>query len=325
VAGRARSFPLGEVLKELVKQRGTVLDPQSIVRVYQGQAGEHGGQASGLGSPKFLVFQVEVVNELCDGAQAGHLEREASAEHLEGALVPLVGVFGRKHVEAQLSSLGDVTFRGHELEARFAIDEASDQPRAGDAIDVNVSSRDPRPALQLARQAIGFIGGRYRGRVQLRPKPRDDPLRRLSARSSEEVDGADLFEPPLEAPEIALQLSSSVTVPVDAVGDLARVRRQRAIVSITRGAKQVLDVGVAETIDETRLEQGRFTAGPCHLTEDPLEVLLRRVGARQNVDRVLERDRTDARQPTADLDAQVVGFRWDLMDEEKPPPRAVEI
>jgi hypothetical protein len=56
---------------------------------------------------------------------------------------------GVEHVEAQLARRRRVTASGHELERRLLVDEATDQPRAGDAVDVDALPGDPRPLLDV--------------------------------------------------------------------------------------------------------------------------------------------------------------------------------
>src|SRR5262249_60027331 len=51
---------------------------------------------------------------------------------------------------------------------------------------------------------------------------------------------------------------------------------------------------------------------------DPLEVLPRPFASRERVDRVLEGDSAQAKQPTPDLDPQVAWLRRDLVDQEEP-------
>jgi hypothetical protein len=104
------------------------------------------------------------------------------------------------------------------------------------------------------------------------------------ARTSEEIDGADLLEPALQAAQVAFQQSSSIGVVErsrsQAGLDLTRFFREHAIVDVTRRPKQGLDVRVGEAVDKPRFEQGSFTAGAGHLAEHPLEVFLRRVRTR---------------------------------------------
>jgi len=54
-----------------------------------------------------------------------------------------MGELSFEHVEAELTRLGIVIFHGHEFEARLGIDKSPNQPRTGDAIDVDAAARHP--------------------------------------------------------------------------------------------------------------------------------------------------------------------------------------
>src|SRR4029077_16194360 len=102
------------------------------------------GDARGLGAMKAIVLAVDVVNDLSNRAQRSIAQRKAPDECLEGAVLAGVRVFGFEHVEAQFPRAPLVAARRDELESRFGIDEAANQPRTGDAIDVHAGTRHPR-------------------------------------------------------------------------------------------------------------------------------------------------------------------------------------
>ena len=56
--------------------------------------------AGHFGAAELVVLQVDVVDDLSNGAQRGVVERGALEQHLECAFVALVGEFGLEHVEA---------------------------------------------------------------------------------------------------------------------------------------------------------------------------------------------------------------------------------
>src|SRR5262249_14364455 len=99
---------------------------------------------------------------------------------------------------------------------------------------------------------------------------------------------------------------------------IAGVLGDGSVVVIASAAEQSRYVTVAQPINELSGEQHRFATGLHHFPADPLEVLLRAVRPRQDVDRALEGDSTDPGQPPADLHSQVVWVWRDLMNEEQP-------
>src|SRR5262249_19266411 len=70
---------------------------------------------------------------------------------------------GLEHVEAQLAFVGAIALAGYEFETRFGIDEAPDQPGAGDAIDIHALSRHPRPVAKRPKRACPGINRRFLG------------------------------------------------------------------------------------------------------------------------------------------------------------------
>ena len=60
------------------------------------------------GALELAVAHVDVVDHLADRGDAPIGDAEAPRQHLERAAVPLVGVLGLEHVEAQLARRGDV-------------------------------------------------------------------------------------------------------------------------------------------------------------------------------------------------------------------------
>src|SRR5471030_1768122 len=86
-------------------------------------------------------------------------------QHLEGAAVAHVRELALEHVEAQFAGLRRITGARHELEARAGIDEAADQPRRGDAINLDALARHPRAILERASRWRG--GGLAVGHVIL--------------------------------------------------------------------------------------------------------------------------------------------------------------
>src|SRR5438552_2047731 len=112
-------------------------------------------------SAVLLVFQIEVVDDLGDGLQSGVAQTESLGEHLKGAAAVLMGELGSGHVEPNLACCRAVAAPGHELESRRRIDEALDQPGAGNAIHHDPGSRHPQGCLRsvecLRRSLAGLL------------------------------------------------------------------------------------------------------------------------------------------------------------------------
>src|SRR5262249_61433517 len=104
----------------------------------------------------------DVVHDLRNRHECSVVETEARHEHLEGAEVTLVPELGLEHVEAELLRLGRVALGRHELEGRMLVDEATDEPGTGHAVDVNALASDPDSLLRLGdgERARGDSGAR---------------------------------------------------------------------------------------------------------------------------------------------------------------------
>src|SRR5262245_65221235 len=138
-----------EVLVEAIENRAAVCQPFFIVPVGHREARDQRLDARDLRPAELTVLQVDVVNDLRDGTERRIVEPEACQEDLEGALVPIVRELGLEHVEAELAGSRRVTLRDDELEARIGVDEAPDQPRAPDPVDVDTLASDPDAAAEL--------------------------------------------------------------------------------------------------------------------------------------------------------------------------------
>src|SRR5207302_5561548 len=117
-------------------------------------------------------------------------------KHFKSALVAFVSEFRLEHVEAQLALLRAVTFARYELETRLGVDEAADQPSAGNAIRVDTFARHPSPAAQR----LGEVGLRlcfachWFVLVQLSFEASEQLFRCFAPDGAEEIDGNDLGE-----------------------------------------------------------------------------------------------------------------------------------
>src|SRR6185436_8276705 len=134
---------------EIIEKSTATLEPFLVVIRGECDAIEHLAHALCFAPPEPLVLEVEVVHDLGEGPQCGVAQADFGEQHLEGALLAPMRVFGVGHVEAQLIALRLVTRRSDELEARRRVDELPDEPRARDAIDVHTASGDPAFAAQF--------------------------------------------------------------------------------------------------------------------------------------------------------------------------------
>ena len=180
---------VGSPGRRLARARGAAVDellPRSLRRKYLVEGVEHGRAArearfvvgraarrcrrSGARRRGSLDGRTSRPSGRCRGrslrsrASAGSSRPKAREQHLEGAAVAVVRVLGLEHVEAQLAALRAVAAGGHELEGRAVVDEAPDEPGAGDAIDVDALARDPASASGRRRWTASASHGSGLGR-----------------------------------------------------------------------------------------------------------------------------------------------------------------
>src|SRR5438105_3772129 len=103
---------------EVIEEREAHLEPRLVGPVLGAEPRDCCRHTGGLRPSELRVFQIDVVNDLRERADARLPDRETLHEHLEGAVVSLVREFRVEHVEANLSWLWPVPFRRYELEAR---------------------------------------------------------------------------------------------------------------------------------------------------------------------------------------------------------------
>src|SRR2546430_4567084 len=122
-------------------------------------AGDHALQPCRLAAPELSVLTIDVVHQFPDDRQPRVGEPEPGHQRLEGAAIALVCVLGLEHVEAELAGGGARIVRRDEPEARFRVDKAADQPRAGDPVHVHAAAGHPRAAVDRAGGPGGPGGG----------------------------------------------------------------------------------------------------------------------------------------------------------------------
>src|SRR6266545_300227 len=155
---RSRSLALlPEHFIEVVEHFSAARDALQIIWCRQRDAVDHCPDADGFIAPEFIVLEVDVVNDLRDGAQRRVLRCDAIEQHLEGALVALMCELGLEHVEAQLTFGGAIALAGNELEARVRVDETADQPCARNAVNVHALPRDPGSVAQRCKRVCFWV------------------------------------------------------------------------------------------------------------------------------------------------------------------------
>ena len=98
------------------------------------------------------------MHDFGDFCQRRILRHELPEQRLEGARVAGMRVLRLEHVEAELTFDVYIALRIDEPELRTRVDEPADEPRARDAVDVDVSPRDPRLAIELGLHPAHAVG-----------------------------------------------------------------------------------------------------------------------------------------------------------------------
>src|SRR4051794_34598752 len=142
---------LAEGLVEVIEHGAAARDPLRVVAIGRADPGNQGANAGRLLAPELLVLEVDVVHDLVDGAQRRVAEAGTAQEDLERAAVALVGELSFEHVEAQLAGIRHVAFSRHELKPGLRVDEAPDQPRGSDPVDMDARAGDPRAPAKIGQ------------------------------------------------------------------------------------------------------------------------------------------------------------------------------
>src|SRR5262245_38138646 len=265
------------------------------------------------------VTQVRFVHDFGQPREAPIAEVSPLHQRLECAVLAVVAQLRAGRVEGNrvLWKLGG----RREDELRVPIDEALDQPRRRDAVDVRARTGDPPPAAQP---------GEVEGRVLFTAKwfrtsgtHGDDLLEtpHLGAAGGVEViDVTDALVLLGQARELFLQprlLSRGLRV--EALEDLAVARRELAVIVIAwlvEHSPQVLGADVLDLLDP---DQRGLAALALDLLGEPLEVFvsLGRIG--QEIRGAFERHRAERPQPApyAHAEARRGGWHADQQQEER--------
>ena len=274
-------------------------------------------------------LHVDVVDHLADGARAAaSATPKRWAQHLEGAAIALVGVLGLEHVEAQLARPGHVALRRDELELGLAVDEAPDQPGAGDAVDVDALAGDPDGAAGRGgrRRRHGAHPRRAGAAAARRASSKEAVASRPGA--PKKSSAAISVQPPAQAGQRRLAAARFVVVDLprlaqrlDGVPGLAR----RVAGSPCRARRETAPRRLRSTCRRRSSTRRASTHRPRRQSPSASQAKLScaPLGVGQHVDRVLHRDRPNLLQLARGLHPQVGGGGRQLVDEEQPARRAV--
>src|SRR5439155_18447641 len=127
------SLPL-EVGVQRIEHRRALCEPGLVLLVSHGNARDQTVETEGFRPGELRVLEVDVVDDLAQAPKGGLFQTEMAEQHLERAEVPVVGELRLEHVETQLAGPRRVLMAQDELEPRFRVDEAPDEPRAGDPV-----------------------------------------------------------------------------------------------------------------------------------------------------------------------------------------------
>src|SRR6185503_15629816 len=143
-------------------------------------------------SAELAVFEVEVVDDLGNGAYALVGQADAPYQRFQRATVSVVGVVTAHHVEAHLPFLPRRGGIG-EAKTRFGIDEAPDEPGRSHAVYLHAGPRHPGLAAQFG---IRLQHSRFLLAILLEARlDRSQSLLCLFTPAGfEEVDAANVFE-----------------------------------------------------------------------------------------------------------------------------------
>src|SRR6516165_4205273 len=101
--GACLSALLSKVLVEVVEDFGPTRDPLRIILGRYTDTLHQRSNPCDFGSPELAVLEIDIVDDLADGAKRCVFEAASVEQDLEGAFVALVREFRLEHVEAQLA------------------------------------------------------------------------------------------------------------------------------------------------------------------------------------------------------------------------------
>src|SRR3954471_1488607 len=288
---------LAEVFIEVVEHGAAARDPLRVVAIGRADPGNQGANAGRLLAPELLILEVDVVHDLPDGAQRRVAEAGAAQQDLKRAAVALVRELGFEHVEAQLAGLPPVAFGRQDLEPPLGVDEAADQPRGGDPVDVNARTGDPRAPVKIGqshRSPLVLLGDlRLCDSFFAQPllQAREQAIDCIAPVRPEKVDRDHVIVAGLEALKLRLALDALLSEGkrIEREGKRPRLFGEFFVVRVARDPEQFFDLLVRETSDELCLADQTLSILVLNFLQEPLKILLGLLARRQRVDRVLDR------------------------------------
>ena len=240
-------------------------------------------------------------------------------QRLEGAVLALVAELHARGVERD-RVLGELR-RRREDELGLGIDEALDQPRRRDAVDMRPRPRDPAPPAKLgeierrARFAAGGFGtsGAHGDGLLETPDLR-------AAGGVEEVDVADTLMVLGQARQLVPHAGTGGGgLALEALEQLAVARGELPVLPVARLVEEPQHVVRRHVLDLLDPNEGGVSALPLDLLGEPLEVLVPLRHVRQQVGRPLQRHRAEGPQaaPHAHAQARRGGREPDQQEEER--------
>src|SRR3954465_658433 len=280
---------LAEGLVEVIEHGGAARDPLVVVAIGRADPGNQGANAGRLLAPELLILEVDVVHDLADGAQRRVAEAGAAQQDLERAAVALVRELGFEHVEAQLTCIRHIAFGRHEPEPGLRVDEAADQPRRGDPVDMDALAGDPGAPAKIGqghRSPLLLLGD-----LRLCDSFFAQPLLHACEQTidciapvrPEEVDGDDVIPAGLEALKLRLALDAPLSDRkwVERDGKHPRFFGEFFVVRVAGAPEQFFDLLVRETSGELSLTNQPLPALVLNFLQEPLEILLGLLARRQ--------------------------------------------
>ena len=244
------------------------------------------------------------MNDLGEAGQAAVAQPPSLDQRLERAVLAVMAQLhaGRVERDGVLRKL-----RGRrEHEHGLRVDEALDQPRRGDAIDVGTRAGDPAPAAKLGQieRRRRFTAGRFRT-----TGAHGDGLLETpdlgAARGVEEIDAADpliVFRQPGEL--VVHAGARRRRLPVEALQQPAVSHREVPVVLVARLVEEPQDVGRTQVLDLVDAHERRLASVSLDLLREPLEVLVAVRCVGEQVGGALEGDGPERAEPSPHPNAQ---------------------
>src|SRR5207249_3720065 len=256
---------------------------------------------------ELAVAEIGFVHDLGDDPEPPVLEAQTLQERFERAVLAVVPELGAEDVEGDplLGSVGGV----RESAWRGRVDEAFDEPRGRNAVDVRSWPGHPR-AARGGKRVVGLPRCRPRpSRHGLEPFGDGLPAhaRPASEGALEIIDALDPVElalEPLEPDARRLHRRAMRGGRAVQLGpDLAAGPHQRLIFGRALSVKERRQLLITHRVDPVDAHQRRFAPGRLDLLDEPLEELDRLWRLRQDPGRALQLDRPHSLELPPDTDA----------------------